>query len=129
MTHAPAYLFTGPEELLLHRAAQELIEELKAEGPVEVTDTRAPDVAEDGVPDLQTASLFGDRRVVLIREAEALPAEVSAQLVAQLEHPAEGTTLVLLASGTGRIMKLAKRIKDLDGRTDIAPPREWESQR
>ena len=129
MARPPAYLFTGPEELLLHRAAQDLLEELRAEGPVEVADLRAGDIAERSLPDLRTGSLFSDRRVVLVREAETLPSEVSSGLVAQLEGAPPDALVVLLASGTGRIVKLASRIAELGGRVDVAPPREWEARR
>ncbi len=50
-------------------------------------------------------------------------------LLAVLEGPPPETTVILLASGTGRIARLAKRVTELGGRTDVAPPREWEEQR
>lgn len=125
----PMYLFTGPAELLLRRAATRLIDDLRTEVPVEVIDVRAAELRERGLPDLRTGSLFGDRRVVLIRDAQELPAELAAALVAELDGPQPDAVVVLLATGTGRIKKLAKAIKEADGRVDIAPPREWEEGR
>lgn len=123
------YLFAGAEELLRRRAATRLIDELRAEGPVEVVDVRAAELRERGLPDLRTGSLFGDRRVVQIRDAQDLPADMAAALTDVLDGPAPDAMVVLLASGTGRIIKLAKRIKALGGRVDVAPPRDWEDRK
>lgn len=123
------YLFAGSEELLLRRAAARLIDELRAEGPIEVTDLRAADLREHGLPDLRTGSLFGDRRAVLIRDAQELPADASSALLAELDGPPPEAVAILLASGTGRIVKLAKRIKAVGGRVDVAPPRDWEDRK
>jgi DNA polymerase-3 subunit delta len=123
------YLFTGSEELLARRAADRLLDELRAEGPVEVIDLRASELRELGLPDLRTGSLFGDRRVVLIRDAQELPADIAAGLIAELDDPPVEAVIVLLASGTGRIVKLAKRVESLGGRVDVSPPREWEDRK
>lgn len=123
------YLFAGAEELLRSRAAAQLLDELRAEGPVELVDVRAAELRERGVPDLRTGSLFGDRRVVQIRDAQELPADIAAGLADVLDGPPPDALVVLLASGTGRIMKLAKRIKAVGGRIDVAPPRDWEDRK
>jgi DNA polymerase-3 subunit delta len=123
------YLVTGPEELLVRRAARRLVDELRAEGPVELVDVRASELRDGGMPDLRTGSLFGDRRVVLVRDAHELPADVGAQLLAELDGTSPDAVVILMAGGTGRIMKLAKRIKAVGGRIDVAPPREWEDKK
>lgn len=128
MPRPPAYLFAGPEELLLRRAADRLLAELRddAGGDLDVAEVRASELGEQGLPDLRTASLFGGARAVVIREAQELAAEHSAILVNELEGTPPDATVVLLATGTGKIQKLAKRIKDLGGRIDIEPPKDWE---
>jgi DNA polymerase-3 subunit delta len=123
------YLFTGADELLVRRAAERLLSELRSEGQVEVVDVRASELREQGLPDLRTGSLFGDRRALVIRDAQELPAELGTQLVAELEGPPPDATVILLASGTGRIVKLARAIKAAGGRVDVAAPREWEDTR
>jgi DNA polymerase III subunit delta len=123
------YLLTGPEELLLRRAAEQLLDELAAEGEIESVDLRASELGEGGLPDLRTGSLFGARRVVMIRQAQDLPSELSHALAAELDGTPPDATVILLATGTQRIMKLAKRIKELGGRVDIAPPKDWEDRK
>jgi DNA polymerase III delta subunit len=130
MPRPHAYLFTGAEELLVRRAGEQLLDELRGESSdLEVTDVRAPDLRDAGLPDLRTGSLFGTPRAVLVREAHDLPADVSAALLAELEGTPLEATVVLLASGTARIQKLARRIKELGGRVDVAAPREWEERK
>jgi len=63
-----------------------------------------------------------------VRDAQELPAEVSAALVALLNSPSAAATVLLMATGTGRIQTLAKQVKEAGGRIDVAPPREWEDR-
>jgi DNA polymerase-3 subunit delta len=122
------YLFSGPEELLLRRAAERLLAELRGEaGELEVADLRAAEVGDGGLPDLRTGSLFGTSRVVLIRGAQALPAAARNALSAELDGPPPEATVILLATSTAPIQALAKRIKGLGGRIDVQPPKEWEA--
>lgn len=123
------YLLTGPEELLLRRAAERLLEELRSETAVELIDLRGSEVREQGLPDLRTGSLFGGRRAVLIRDAPELPAESSARLLAELDGSPPDATVILLATATSRLQRLARRIKELGGRVDVFPPRDWEARK
>ena len=126
MSRPPAYLFVGPEELLLRRAADRLLTELRDElGELELTELRASELPDGQLPDLRTGSLFGSPRVVVVREAEALPADTGKALARELEGSPPDATVVLLASATGRLQQLAKVIKAAGGRIDVVPPREW----
>ena len=124
------YLVTGPEELLVRREADRLQSELREEagGEVELTDVRAAELGEEGLPDLRTASLFGAPRVVRIRDAQDLRAEHGKALEALLEAPPTDATVVLTASGTGRIQGLAKAIKAAGGRIDVGAPPDWDAK-
>jgi DNA polymerase III subunit delta len=66
---------------------------------------------------------------VLIRQAQDLPTELSHALAGEIEGRPPDATVVLLATGTQRIMKLAKAIKEQGGRVDIAPPRDFEDRK
>lgn len=128
MPAPPIRLLVGPEELLLRRAADVVLDELRSGGALDLIDVRAADLNEEGLPDLRTGSLFGDPRAVLIRNAHELPAHISSALLAELDSPPPDATVILLASGTARITKLATKVKALGGRTDIQPPKEWDGK-
>lgn len=130
MSRPPAYLFTGPEQLLVRRAADKLLAELKAEsgGELDITEVRGSDLGEDNLPDLRTASLFAIPRAYVIRDAQLLPKVASKALKREVDDRTAASVIVLLASGTKAIMGLAKSIKDAGGRIDVAPPREFEEK-
>jgi DNA polymerase III subunit delta len=125
---SPVRLLVGPEELLLRRAADKILEELRGDGTLDLTDLRAVELKDDALPDLRTGSLFGDPRAVLIRDAQELPAHASSSLLSELDGVPPDATVILLASGTGKFVKLATRIKELGGRTDVLPPKEWDTK-
>lgn len=125
----PIWLVTGPEELLLRRAADRIIEQLGDATDLDLADVRATELRDAGFPDLRTPSLFGAPRALLIRDAQDLPGEVSTWLLSELERLPWATTALLLATGTARIGKLARRIGELGGRVEAAPPREWEDRK
>jgi DNA polymerase III subunit delta len=125
----PVRLLTGPVELLLRRAADQLLDELRGGGELEVEDVRAGDLRDGGLPDVWTGSLFGTPRAIVIREAQDLPSATGASLIELLSGPVPAATVILLATATGRIQKLAKAVKAAGGRTDVAPPRDWEDRK
>lgn len=130
LTDPPVLLVTGPEELLLRREADRLLGELRdAHGPLDITDLNVGDIRDSGLPDLRTGSLFGTPRALVLRGAQELPAEVATTLLDVLDRPPPDAAVCLLATSTGKIKKLAKRIADRGGRTDVAPPRPWEEDK
>jgi DNA polymerase III subunit delta len=120
------YLITGPEELLLRRAAEKILDELRRAGDLDVVDVQGGELGEAGLPDLRTASLFGNPRALLVRRAQDLPAGLVDALLEQLDGTTPEATVLLLASGTQRLQRLARRIKELGGRIDVKPPAEWD---
>jgi DNA polymerase III subunit delta len=130
MPRPPAYLFTGPEELLVRRAADQLLAELRAEsgGELDVDEVRGSDLGEDNLPDLRTASLFATPRAYVVREAQQLPKVAARALQGEIEGGTATATIILLATGTKAILGLAKVIKAAGGRVDLAPPKEWEDK-
>lgn len=130
MARPPAYLFTGPEHLLVRRAADQLLAELKADagGELDVTEVRGSDLGEDNLPDLRTASLFAVPRAYVVRDAQLLPKAAAKALQGEIAARTAEATIVLLASGTKQILTLAKVVKEAGGRIDVAPPKEWEDK-
>lgn len=115
----------------MRREAEQRVAALRSaagDAGLQVLDLGAADIRERGMPDLRTASLFGDRRAVVLRDAQDLPADAAALLVQLLDEGAEGVTVLALATGVVRIQALAKRAKEAGGRIDVAPPREWEDR-
>lgn len=128
MSRPAVRLLTGPHELLLRRAADTLLAELRGDGELDVEDLRVADLREVGLPDVWTSSLFGTPRAVVIRDAQDLPAATTASLLDLLEGPPPAATTILLASGTRRISKLAAAVKKAGGHTEVAPPREYDTK-
>ncbi|MGM0819228.1 MAG: DNA polymerase III subunit delta [Actinomycetota bacterium] len=126
----PVHLVTGPEEVLVRREADRLLAELREEagGEIELTDVRAAELGEGGLPDLRTASLFGAPRVVRIRDAQELRAEHAAALTDLLGAPPVDATVLLTAKGTGSIQKLAAAVKEAGGRIDCKPPPDFDAK-
>lgn len=130
MSRPPAYLFTGPEHLLVRRAADQLLAELSEEagGELDVTEVRGSDLGEDNLPDLRTASLFGIARAYVVGDAQLLPKVAAKALKREIEGRTAAATIVLLATKTQPILGLAKVVKAAGGRIDTAPPKEWEDK-
>lgn len=109
----PAYLIVGPDELKRKQAVTRLkarvdgpfsafnLEELVASGDVEPVGVLAS---------LNTLPMGGDRRVVVIENAEKLPKAVSEAIVEYLGNPNESCTLALVASTLAKSTRLYKAV-------------------
>jgi DNA polymerase III subunit delta len=83
--------------------AQETLERLRAEA---AEAGYAPEEIEPGDAQallyaIDTPSLFGSGRFVVVRDAQDLPAEAQASLASWLKDPSPGIVLALVASGAG----------------------------
>ena len=58
---------------------------------------------------LQTASLFGDRRLVVVHDAQDLPKDVIAALESYIESPAPWSVLVLVSTGRTKLDPAVKK--------------------
>ncbi len=97
---APLTLAVGQEELLLDRAVREVVAAARAADPE--TDVRdlAPGELQPGVlAGLTSPSLFAERKVVVVRQAQDLGADTVKEIKAYLADPAEEIILVLLHAG------------------------------
>ena len=107
----PAYLIVGPDELKRRQALTRLkarvdgpfaafnLEEIVASGELE---------PEDVISSLNTLPMGGERRVVVIENAEKLPKAVSEALVAYLDDPNLSCTLALAAEKLAKNTRLYK---------------------
>src|SRR4051794_40053913 len=97
---APVTLAVGQEDLLLDRAVQEVVAAARAaDADTDVRDL-APDLLQPGtLAELTSPSLFAERKVVVVRDAQDLPADTIKELKGYFASPAEEITLVLLHAG------------------------------
>ncbi|MFF9483673.1 DNA polymerase III subunit delta [Streptomyces sp. NPDC014676] len=97
---APVTLAVGQEDLLLDRAVREVVAAARAaDADTDVRDL-TPDQLQPGtLAELTSPSLFAERKVVVVRNAQDLPADTVKDVKAYLGSPAEEITLVLLHAG------------------------------
>ncbi|MBQ0987701.1 DNA polymerase III subunit delta [Streptomyces sp. F63] len=96
----PVTLAVGQEELLLERAVREVIAAARAaDADTDVRDL-TPDALQPGtLAELTSPSLFAERKVVVVRNAQDLSADTVKDVKAYLGSPAEEITLVLVHAG------------------------------
>ena len=105
---ASAYLLTG-ERFLADEALERVRSEAGTDPLSEVTFLPTVEVAEL-VGALQTASLFDDKRLVIVDEAQDLTKEHAEALSAYLESPSPSSVLVLIASGRTKLDATIKKL-------------------
>ena len=77
----PLTLVVGDEELLVGRAVSQVVRAARAADPdVDVRDVAAGEVERGDLDDMLSPSLFGERRVLVVRAAQDLGKEVAAEL-------------------------------------------------
>jgi DNA polymerase-3 subunit delta len=97
---APVTLAVGQEDLLLDRAVRQVVAAARLADPD--TDVRdlAPEQLQPGtLAELTSPSLFAERKVVVVRDAQDLSADTIKELKAYVGAPVEEITLVLLHAG------------------------------
>lgn len=107
---APVTLAVGQEDLLLDRAVQHVVGAARAaDSDTDVRDL-TPDQLQPGtLAELTSPSLFAERKVVIVRNAQDLSADTVKDVKAYLGAPAEEITLVLLHAGWGQGQESAGR--------------------
>ena len=105
-------LITGADDLLVSRAISVVATAARAADPMtEVNDHAPGQFAADDALTLNTPSLFGGWRVVVVRGVQDLPEEVAAALLSYAHEPAPEVALVLTA--TGRPSALVNALRKL----------------
>ncbi|OEV08668.1 MULTISPECIES: DNA polymerase III subunit delta [Streptomyces] len=97
---APVTLAVGQEELLLERAVREVAAAARAADPdTDVRELAAVDLQPGTLAELTSPSLFAERKVVAVYNAQDLSADSVKDVKSYLGDPAEEITLVLLHAG------------------------------
>ncbi|NDA79918.1 MAG: DNA polymerase III subunit delta [Actinobacteria bacterium] len=92
----PAYLLFGSEVVLAERALRRI--ESSAEGCEKIT-LDGSDLAPGDFSQQSAPSLFGDPRLLIVREVDDLPEESHDEILRYLSDPAPDITLVLIHPG------------------------------
>jgi DNA polymerase III subunit delta len=104
----PVYLLAG-EEFLVEGALEQVRAEARTDPLSEVTVSGNVTVPEM-VTALETPSLLGGRRMVVVRDAEGLTKEAGQALSEYLESPSPHSVLVLVAAGRTRLDSSVKKL-------------------
>ncbi|MDX2548462.1 DNA polymerase III subunit delta [Streptomyces sp. WI04-05B] len=97
---APVTLAVGQEDLLLDRAVQEVVAAARAaDADTDVRDLTSDQLQPGTLAELTSPSLFSERKVVVVRNAQDLSADTVKDVKAYFGAPAEEITLVLLHAG------------------------------
>lgn len=100
---APITLVVGPEELLAERAVAEVLAAARAaDADADVRDLPPGGLQPGTLAEVTSPSLFGERKVVVIRAVHELTDAASAELRAYLSQPADSVCLVCVHNGGGK---------------------------
>ncbi len=90
----------GDEDLLIDRAVAGIVATVRGEDPeTDVTDLVTGQVGAGTVASATSPSLFGERRVVVLRSVQDLTKDLAAEVTAYLNDPAPDVVLVLTHAG------------------------------
>lgn len=93
-------LAVGQEELLLDRAVRQVVQAARAADPdTDVRDLPPGSLQPGGLAELASPSLFAERKVLVVRQAQDLAADTVKEIKAYLTAPAEEISLVLVHPG------------------------------
>lgn len=96
----PLHLVVGDEELLVDRAVAGIVAAVRAEdSDADIHDLMPSQVNVSALAEVVSPSLFGERRVVVLRSAQDLTKEPAAAVTAYIDNPAEDVVLVLVHAG------------------------------
>lgn len=96
----PLTVVVGDEDLLVGRAVSAVLVAARDVDPqVDVRDLAAVDVVPGDLPELLSPSLFGDRRVLVLRSAQDLTKEVAAEVAAYADQPLDEVSVVVCHAG------------------------------
>ncbi|WUH96705.1 DNA polymerase III subunit delta [Spirillospora sp. NBC_00431] len=122
MSVEPVVLVVGEEELLVDRAIGDVVASVRADDPeAEVIDL-APGGLEPGrIAELTSPSLFGGGKVLVIRAAQDLGKDLSAEVVTYARAPADDVVLVVVHHGGAKGKALVDGLTKLKARKISCP--------
>ncbi|MFE3201037.1 DNA polymerase III subunit delta [Embleya sp. NPDC055664] len=120
---APVTLVVGAEELLVDRAIGDVVRAVRAQDPEADVRDLAPGALQAGMlSELASPSLFGERKVIVIRSAQDLGTDLVGEVTRLIADPAEETVLVLAHLGGPKGKKLLDAVRKV-GVREVACPK------
>jgi DNA polymerase-3 subunit delta len=123
----PVYLIHGSEELLLERAVRRLRDRLAKVADLDFNldsfDVESGATADEVLAAANTMPFMSERRLVVLRHAEKLPAADLGLLADYAKDPAPYTCLVLTAEKLAKNTRLYKAVAELGGAAEYAAPK------
>jgi DNA polymerase III subunit delta len=111
-TPAPLHLVLGEEELLVERAVEQVVAQVRVTDPAaEVRRVRAAELTPADLAEFLSPSLFAEGRVLVLLAAHEVGKDLGAAIVAQAADPAEGIVLVVVHAGGARNKALADALR------------------
>jgi DNA polymerase-3 subunit delta len=109
---APVHLVLGEEELLVERAIEQVVAQVRAEDPAaEVRRIRAAELSPADLADALSPSLFAEGRVLVLLAAHEVGKELATAIIEQAADPPEGIVLVVVHAGGARNKALADALR------------------
>ena len=128
---APVTLILGDEDLLVTRAVSSAVAAVRAADPeADLSDLIGADIEAGELLDLTSPSLFGTRRVIVIRGGQDLDKDAAQAVLDYLADPVEEITVVLTHAGGAKGKAIADAVKTTAGvRVVECPKLKWASER
>lgn len=113
-------LVLGDEELLVARAVEESIAAARAAEPdVEVRRYQASELVPGEIAEMLSPSLFGGRRVLVVRDGQDAKKDVAAALLSYASDPEPDVMLIMTHAGGGKGKAIADGLKNAGA--DVVP--------
>ncbi|MEU0931851.1 DNA polymerase III subunit delta [Embleya sp. NPDC005971] len=119
---APVTLVVGAEELLVDRAIGEVVRAVRAQDPDADVRDLAPGALQAGMlSELASPSLFGERKVIVIRSAQDLGTDLAGEVKKLIADPADEIVLVLAHLGGPKGKNLLDAVRKVGVREVTCP--------
>ncbi|TDB96550.1 DNA polymerase III subunit delta [Actinomadura sp. 7K534] len=122
MSVEPNILIVGDEELLVERAIGDVVASVRADDPeAEVIDLGPGGLEPGRIAELTSPSLFGGGKVLVLRAAQDLGKDLTAEVLAYAKQPADDVVLVAVHHGGAKGKALVDGLTKLKARRIACP--------
>lgn len=119
---APFVLVSGPEEVLADRAVEQIIADVRVGTPeVDVVTLTAEDYTEGELTVQASPSLFGEDKLIIVRDLHQAPDALQLDLLNYLADPADSVTLVVTHASGNKGKKVLDTLKKAKAHVIQAP--------